>query len=186
MLRLSVKDLATIAAHLSLAAVGGAVAILGDLKWVLAIVVMQIAMLGIISRIEFAKRRADVRSQIRDARASRKVGERAVRITSAIRSELRGDDRRSSAPAAIRPTSSASPSSAVTAGSLAQDMAALRSELRGMRVAQQLLFQTVTSTRDAVAESGAAVDGVRAQVERLDRQLSGLDMDSTTDGDMFP
>ncbi len=124
--RLTARDLAAVAVLLSFVAAVGLFVLLGNLGAALVVIAGLAAALGVISRIEFAARRAEARTDRRDLRSVRRVVDQTGRDVAV------GLER---------------------AGQLESEVAALRAEIRGMRVAQQLISQTIAATRAEVAAS---------------------------------
>lgn len=160
--RLTVRDLVTIAAFGGLVLVIVALALTGNMEWALVVLAGLTALSGAVARLEFAARRQDLRSQHKDVRDTRRLVDKIAR-------EVASDSADSLKPAV--------------------DLVALRAEIRGMRVAQQLMSQTITATKGdvrATTESIAALerrtaeldDSIRAThadlAERVVVQVSGL------------
>lgn len=209
--RLTARDLATIAALVALAAVLVVLVVLGHSDWALIVLAGMVALLGVVSRVEFATRRRDLRSQLKDARDARRtldlisttiatmrteVIDMTVtqrRVLPAVRKEMAslGTDVSGVATelvetrAALRKRTvelaasvsalraevkdSSGISGDQTVERMAQDLAAVRAEIRGMRVAQQLLSQTITSTKDDVVSSANAIGEMRESIKRFER-----------------
>ncbi|MFD4959674.1 hypothetical protein [Microbacterium sp. NPDC058389] len=167
--RVTVRDLVAIAVFLGLVAIVAIFALMGNTAWALAALACLMAMVGVVSRIEFATRRGDLKSQRRDLQDVRRTVERIHRGAEQMKVSRAADVEQ--------------------ATQLVTSVAALHSEIRGMRVAQQLTSQTITATKSGVLESAhsmaelerrtaAIYDGIRArvrqpEVEYLD-DLQGL------------
>lgn len=151
--RLSARDLITIAALTGMVVAVGIATIFGMRDWALILIAALVAILGVILRLEFAARRLDNQLQRRLARelprAIRDVGRKVDGVKRGVDDAKRKVDATKSDIVKVRAVQERLQSDSVHE-QLAQDLSALRSEVRGMRVAQQLLSQTITSTKDDV------------------------------------
>lgn len=188
--RLTARDLATIAVLVGFAVAAACVAVMGYVEWALVLIAALVALLGVISRFEFATRRGDVRAQMRDVRQSRRLAERILRVSKATRDDLQSASKttaramtssaNSYAPRQVLGPRGDGQSRALT-DQLSQDMAALRSEIRGMRVSQQLLAQTIASTKDGVFATAEALDDMSTKLTRIDRRVHRIETDSVSE-----
>lgn len=188
--RLTARDLATIAVLVGFAVAAACVAVMGYVEWALVLIAALVALLGVISRFELATRRGDVRAQMRDVRQSRRLAERILRVSKATRDDLQNASKttaramtssaNSHAPRQVLGPRGDGQSRALTE-QLSQDMAALRSEIRGMRVSQQLLAQTITSTKDGVFATAEALDDMSTKLTRIDRRVHRIETESVSE-----
>ncbi|WP_137845667.1 hypothetical protein [Microbacterium sp. 2FI] len=125
--RLTPRDLGAISLFVGLLALVAALVLVGNSEGAIVVLAGLAALTGVVSRLEFAARRQDVRADLKERRGTRRLVEQMAR-------------------------NSAEDLQRVTR--IETDLAALRSEIRGMRVAQQLMSQTITATRDGVRASG--------------------------------
>lgn len=177
--RLSVRDLVTIAAFVGPAAIAALLTIAGRPDWAVVVVAILVALLGAVARIEFAARRDDVREQKRNDREVLRLLERLRTGTSALRAQLdevrksqRGlasavKEQRSTLEVVLGALIDDAESGVSTTGQIRDDLTAVRSELRGMRVAQQLLSQTITSTKQTVGSTEAALENLHGAQSTL-------------------
>ncbi|WP_186307540.1 class I SAM-dependent methyltransferase [Microbacterium sp. 1.5R] len=187
--RLSARDLATIAVLVGFAVAAACLALLGYLEWALVLIAALVALLGLISRVEFAARRGDVRAQMRDVRQSRRLSEGILRLVKATRDDVqRGSTTTVRAMTAASAYAPRQPlglrgdgQSQVLIEQLAQDMSALRAEIRGMRVAHQLLSQTIISTKDGVVTSAQALEDISSKITRIDRRVRRIEVESVSE-----
>jgi len=139
-------------------------ALLGNTQWALVALAGLVGLMGVVSRVEFAFRRRDLRlqkkearslrnevaSQRKDARDTRRGVQETLQLVQETRRIVQGIRRDSAASFQRMPD-------------VATDIGAIRAEVRGMRVAQQLISQSISATRSemlAGAESLAAMQGV--------------------------
>ncbi|MFB4350033.1 class I SAM-dependent methyltransferase [Microbacterium sp. CR_7] len=187
--RLSARDLATIVVLVGFAAAASCLALMGYLEWALVLIAALVAVLGLISRIEFATRRSDVRAQMKDVRQSRRLAERILRLVKSTRDDVQTAStttaRAMSAANSYAPRQPLGPRGAGPSPALIEqlslDMAALRSEIRGMRVAQQLLSQTIVSTKDGVVTSAEALSDLSSTITRIDRRVRRIEIESVSE-----
>ena len=153
--RLTARDLLAVVAIAALAIVVATLALFGNLQWALVALAGLVGLGALISRLEFAFRRRDQQFQRREIRS--------------LRDELksRAKDQRNTAHAILEAVTESRRTGAASVEripELAAGMAALRSELRGMRVAQQLLSQSVASTRTELLTAAEIIGATRADI----------------------
>lgn len=187
--RLSARDRATIAVLVGFAVSAACVAVMGYVEWALVLIAALVAMLGVIARLEFATRRGDVRAQMRDVRQLRRLAEQILSSSKATRGELRNASTTARAMSSVANIysshhalgTSGDGQSRVLGEQFSQDMAALRAELRGMRVAHQLLSQTIISTKDGVITSAEALEDMSSKITRIDRRVHRIETESVSE-----
>jgi hypothetical protein len=131
-------------------AVAAVFALLGNTGGGLVVLAALGASIGVISRLEFAARRRDLQSQRKDIRDTRRMMEQIARRGAA-------DAKRPLQPVI--------------------DLAPLRSEIRGMRVAQQLMSQTITATKSDVLASAEMIAELEYRAKVIDDSLRTLRTD---------
>lgn len=178
MSRVTRRDLAIFTTFTLLAIAVAVLGISGHEGWAVAVLGVATASVGVASRLGFAARRQDIRTQLKDLRE----------VKSDVRRGRQQLEKSASRVEEIQHSTADSLERQLIAGfhklrndgnvmitmkdELSADMLSLRSELRGMRVAQQLMSQAVSTTRLQLQSSINDVSLVADDVQGL-HQLFG-------------
>lgn len=130
--------------------------------WALAALAALVAFVGLISRLEFATRRSDFRSNRKDLRAARREARDTRRVV-------------------VDQQAAAEARSAVQIEEIRADLIALRAEMRGVRVSQQLLSQTALKAREDLLESSKSIEELHSGVKRIDGKFRYFETDLVND-----
>lgn len=148
--RLTTRDFVIVASFVGVAAIVVVLALLSHTGWALSVLAGLTGAIGVASRLEFAASRRDRRTQAQNAHAARKFMAKIARGQADLRKQI---------PA---PT---------------LDFDALRSEIRGMRVSQQLLSQSVHSTKADLRASDGSITDLRYRIDALDDAIRAMHAD---------
>ena len=163
MSRLSARDIATIAVFLLCGGVVVILALSGRTDWALATLGILASLIGIVARLQFAIRRASVRQQVEDSKASRRDSAQTLRATRKLAGEV-ADIRREFAADLSRTRTDVERGLADTA----DQVAGARTEVKSARAK---LLQEVAAAREDVAGVRSAVSGVERMERRLEPDL---------------
>ena len=167
-MNLTRRDWAVVALFCALTIIVVLLALVAPLRWAIAMLAILICASVLLARAQLASRRnADQRLR-RESRATREATKRTLQV--ATRSLKQLDRTRLAASSAGEAIRVATTSESARTG-------AMRAELRGVRVSQQLLSLSMTSLRESIEEVSAWVRdaSTKKDMDELTRMLSDIE-----------
>lgn len=143
-----------------------ALTLAGASTWALVGLGLLVGVSALMAHLQFAARRPAFQQLRRESRATRDDSKRLLRAMKALRADL--------------------VSSQEMASRIAADAASVRSELRGVRVAQQLATQTLVATKVHLEALATEVRELptKADLVNVSRALTGSSGTAATDGEL--